>query len=150
MWWTYHLSSFTLFPKLRLYEWNICKTNLYPKSHLKQSWLILKNQRITVNNAMKTRCLHFKRLCCCYQLQCYHIVIPGRGVNISTHRGRVTHICVVNLTIIGSVNGLSPGRRQAIIWINAGILYIEPLGINFNGWKTIKIMRAYLRWIWSN
>ena len=31
-----------------------------------------------------------------------------------THWGRVTHICVANLTIIGSDNGLSPGRRQAI------------------------------------
>ena len=32
-----------------------------------------------------------------------------------THWGRVTHICVGNLTTIGSDNGLSPGRRQAII-----------------------------------
>ena len=45
-----------------------------------------------------------------------------------THRGRVTHICVGNLTIIGSHNGLSPRRRQAIIWSNAGELLIEPLG----------------------
>ena len=49
-----------------------------------------------------------------------------------THWGRVTHICVGNLTIIGSDNGLSPGRRQAIIWTNAGILSIGPLGTNFN------------------
>ena len=41
-----------------------------------------------------------------------------------THWGRVTHICVSKLTIIGSDNGLSPGRRQAIIWTNAGILLI--------------------------
>ena len=45
-----------------------------------------------------------------------------------THWGRVTHICVRKLTIIGSDNGLSPGRRQAIIWTNAGILLIGPLG----------------------
>ena len=38
-----------------------------------------------------------------------------------THWGRVTHICVGNLTIIGSDNGLSPGRRQAITWTNVGI-----------------------------
>ena len=38
-----------------------------------------------------------------------------------THWGRVTHICVGNLPIIGSDNGLSPDRRQAIIWTNAGI-----------------------------
>ena len=43
-----------------------------------------------------------------------------------THWGWVTHICVDNLTIIGSDNGLSPGRRQAIIRTNAGILLIEP------------------------
>ena len=49
-----------------------------------------------------------------------------------THWGRVTHICVGKLTIIGSDNGLSPGRRQTIIWTNAGILLIGPLGTNFS------------------
>ena len=49
-----------------------------------------------------------------------------------THCGRVTHICVGNLTIIGPDNGLPPGRRQAIIWTNAGILLIEPLRTNFS------------------
>ena len=49
-----------------------------------------------------------------------------------THWGRVTHICVGKPTIIGSDNGLSPDRRQAIIWTNAGILLIGPLGTNFN------------------
>ena len=49
-----------------------------------------------------------------------------------THWGRVTHICVSTQTIIGSDNGLSPGRRQAIIWTSAGILLIGPLGANFN------------------
>ena len=44
----------------------------------------------------------------------------------------MTHICVGKLTIIGSDNGLSPGRRQSIIWISAGILLIGPLGTNFN------------------
>ena len=47
-----------------------------------------------------------------------------------THWGRVTHICVTKLTIIGSDNGLPPGRRQAIIWTNAGILLIGALGTN--------------------
>ena len=49
-----------------------------------------------------------------------------------SHWGRVTHICVGKLTIIGSVNGLSPGRRQAIIWTNAGILLFGPLRSNFS------------------
>ena len=42
------------------------------------------------------------------------------------HWGRVTHICVGNLNIIGSDNGLSPVQRQAIIWRNVGILLIGP------------------------
>ena len=53
-------------------------------------------------------------------------------ISCLTHWGRVTHICVSKLTIIGSDNGLSPDRRQAIIWTNAGILLIGPLGTNFS------------------
>ena len=49
-----------------------------------------------------------------------------------THWGRVTHICVDDLTTPGSDNGLSPGRRQAIIRTNAGILLIGPLATNFS------------------
>ena len=37
----------------------------------------------------------------------------------------MTHICVGNLTNISSDNGLSPGRHQTIIQINAGILLIR-------------------------
>ena len=57
---------------------------------------------------------------------------PSISVGNLTHWGRVTHICVSDLTIIGSDNGLSPGRRQAIIWSNAGILLIRTLGTNFS------------------
>ena len=49
-----------------------------------------------------------------------------------THWGRVKHICIGNLTIIGSENGLSPGERKAIIWTSAIILLIESLGTNFS------------------
>ena len=49
-----------------------------------------------------------------------------------THWGRVTQICVGKLTNIDSDNGLAPSRRQAIIWTNAGILLIGPLGTNFS------------------
>ena len=48
----------------------------------------------------------------------------------SLHWGRLTHICVGKRNIIGSDNDLSPGRRQAIIWTNAGLLSIWPLGTN--------------------
>ena len=45
----------------------------------------------------------------------------------------MTHICVGTNTNIGSDNGLSPGRCQAIFWTNAGILLIGPPGTNFSG-----------------
>ena len=56
----------------------------------------------------------------------------GKLGSALTHWGRVTHICVSKLTIIGSENGLTPGRHQAIIWTNAGILLVGPLGTNFD------------------
>ena len=51
------------------------------------------------------------------------------GLNELIHWDRVTdiYICVRKLTIIGQDNGLSPGRRQAIIWTNAGMFLIGPL-----------------------
>ena len=51
--------------------------------------------------------------------------------NTLTRRGRVRHICVSKLRIIGSDNGLLPGQHQAIIKTNAGILLIGPFGTNF-------------------
>ena len=54
------------------------------------------------------------------------------GANELTHWSRVSHICISKITIIGSDNGLSPGRRQAIIWTSVGILLIGPLGTNFS------------------
>ena len=39
---------------------------------------------------------------------------------------------VSKLSMIGSDNGLAPGRRQAIIRTNSGILLIGPFGTNFN------------------
>ena len=61
----------------------------------------------------------------------------------------MTHICVSNLTIIGSDNGLSPGRRQAIFWTNAGILLIRSLGTNFSeiliGIQTFLFTKTHLK-----
>ena len=55
----------------------------------------------------------------------------GRWVNSSRPIDACT--CVSNLTIIGSDNGLSPDRCQAIIWTNAEILFIWAIEANFNG-----------------
>ena len=70
-----------------------------------------------------------------------------------THWGRVTHICVGNLTIIGSDNGLTPARRQAITWTNVGILLIGPIGTNFSE-KLIEIhtftfKKIHLNVVWK-
>ena len=56
----------------------------------------------------------------------------------------MTNICVANLTIIDSDNDLSPGRHQAIIWTNDGILLIGLLGTHFSE-VLIKIHTASFR-----
>ena len=66
----------------------------------------------------------------CSKLCCYIVKLHYKSY--LTHWDRVTHICVGKLTIIVSDNGLSPERRQAIIWTNAGILLIGPLETNFS------------------
>ena len=43
------------------------------------------------------------------------ICIANTMGELSTRWGRVTHVCDSKLPIPGSDNGLSPGRRQAII-----------------------------------
>ena len=62
--------------------------------------------------------------------QCWGMI--GNINTCLTHWGRETHICISKLTIIGSDNGLSPDRCQAIIWTSAGILLIGHLGTNFS------------------
>ena len=69
-----------------------------------------------------------------YDIKCkwiWYFCQPNSAHNGLTHWGRVAHICVSKLTIIGSDNGLLPGRRQAIIWANAVILLVRPMGTNF-------------------
>ena len=76
----------------------------------------------------------------------HHVLILIRPL---THWVRVTHICVGKLTIIGSDNGLSPARRQAIVWTNVGLLLIGPLGTNFSeiliGIQTFSFKKMHLK-----
>ena len=81
--------------------------------HIRDAWFILKNSLYSHRNMFS--CIYY-----------YDFSRP------LTHWGRVTHICVSKQTSIGSDNGLSPDRRQAIIWTNVGILLIGPLGTNFS------------------
>ena len=86
---------------------------------------------------------------CCTSMSIWTIYMYLWPWSHLTHWGRVTHICIGNLTIIGSDNGLSPGRRQAIIWTNAGILSIGPLRNklqwNFNRNSNIFIQKMYFK-----
>ena len=59
--------------------------------------------------------------CAKFKLQ---ITLNGYRIAVNCRLDRVTHICVSNLTIIGSENGSSSGRCQTIIWTNGGILLI--------------------------
>ena len=64
--------------------------------------------------------------------------------------GRLTHICVGHLTIIGSDKCLSPGRRHAIIWTDAGILLIGPSETDFNEIIIKKIIHFHWKkFIWK-
>ena len=111
------------------------------------SWKLLWDQRpqtIRILHEWNTETPHFqsKRVLVPELLTCSRENrLPNRIIQITridqtlpilTHWGRVAHICVGNLPIIESDNGLSPCRRQAIIWTNAGLLLIGPLGTNFS------------------
>ena len=73
----------------------------------------------------------------------------GNPPSAITHWGRVTHICVGKLIIVGSDNGLSLGWRQAIIWTDAGIWITGPLATNFNeiliAIETFSFRKMYLK-----
>ena len=51
------------------------------------------------------------------------------------HAAELNHWGVNKLTVIGSNNGLLPGRHQAIIWTNAGILLIRTTFRNKLRWN---------------
>ena len=68
---------------------------------------------------------------------------------VLTYWGRVTHTCIGKLTIIGSGNGLSPGRQQAIIWTSTVMLLTRALGTNFSeisiGIQTFSFQKMHLK-----
>ena len=110
--------------------WKYCIT-LAPSHYLNQYWLIISKIYLVVAfiwGQFRKRYLSHHSLKSAYLKLNWNF----SGANELTHWGRVTHICVSKLTIIGSDNGLSPDQRQAIIWTNAGILLIGPLGTNFS------------------
>ena len=79
----------------------------------------------------------------------YNLAKMCAYLTMLTHWGQVMYLCVGKLTTIGSDNGLSPGRRQAIIWTSAGILLIGPLGTNCSeiliGIQTLSFKKIHLK-----
>ena len=65
------------------------------------------------------------------------------------HWGRVMDNCLSKLTIIGSDNGLSPDKCQAIIWTSAGVLLTGPLETNLReiliGIQTFSLKKMHLK-----
>ena len=109
----------------------IIRTN-YCHTYVIKSWLTT----ICIcpsTSPYKTPCIFHRLHATCQQLPYYKHIREASVAHIQlTHWGLVTHICVGKLAIIGSDNGLSPGRRQAIIWTHAGLLLIWLLETNFN------------------
>ena len=70
-------------------------------------------------------------MCWCTKSHTVRLLIHLSGNIDGNQWGQMTHVCVRKLTTIGSDNGLVPGRRQDIIWTNAGILFIEQTSMKF-------------------
>ena len=75
---------------------------------------------------------------------------PQSNHCLITHWGRVMHISVSKLISIVPDNGLPPGRHQTIIWTNAGILLIEPVGTTFGDFFKSRFIHFHTRkCIWN-
>ena len=121
-------------------------------------WKLLPNYRVIANREWELICLKNKaylflpmhiamlqdEFIILYDIQRNKTAISSSAM-LLTHWGRVTHICVGNLTIIGSDNGVSTYRCQAIIWSNAGILSIGHAGTSFS-----EIMFFTFDVVWRN
>ena len=136
IWWRQYVNAVWVSTLRNIFQWNFYRNSSISKSHLQRGSHFVHDS------------IHHYHLCWRYDnTRCMHACIIWN--HPLTHWGRVTHICVSKLTIMGSDNGLSPGRRQAIIWTNAGILLIGPLGTNFSeilvGIQTFSFRKMHLK-----
>ena len=64
------------------------------------------------------------------------------------------HLCASKIIMIATDNGVSPGRRQAIICTSAGKSLIGPLGSNFSeiliGIQTFSFEEMQLKMSYAN
>ena len=71
-------------------------------------------------------------------------IIPASATDFSVNPSPPSAAYSMNRVSIGSDNGLSPNRHQAIIWTSSGLLSIGPLGTNFSG-ILIKIKKLFVQ-----
>ena len=79
----------------------------------------------------------------------YRGIVPLEYLKLIEAVWRIHVYVPLKWVIIGSDNGVSPVRRQTIIWTNAGILLIGPLGTNFSeiliGIQTFSFKKLHLK-----
>ena len=109
----------------RLSHWDLNKTSVILMK--KKKWLDLPQQNVSHSDEKKKKWLDFMS-----KILYIFSEIFLRMCSLSCVINSLRPSDAYNLTIIGPDNGLSPGRRQAIIWTNAGILLIGPWGTNFS------------------
>ena len=114
--------SFLQFPFKLLWKYWHLQVAIYALRAI--SWIVLEPihqiSQFVINSNLK------------YEATCWIRLNMSISIEFLTPWGRVMHICIGNLTVIGTDNGLSPGWCQAIIRTNAEILLSEPLETNFN------------------
>ena len=138
-----------IFVLIPLKQASVLVNYLHVRIKSEESWLIppsLLHDCMIVKYIISVYCVHcmlfyinkYISVKLCYSIMIiwmHHrnfLLISIHTAYLLTHWGRVTHICVSIVIIIGSDNGLLPGQHQAIIWTNAGTLLIGPLGINLS------------------
>ena len=121
---------------------------LAPLTELTKCLTLLSSQRILWKMSVDIQKYHTKPYMANHN-ETKFIIIRIILVSLLIHWGRVMHICVIKLTIIGSDNGLLPGRHQTIIWTNDGILLRWPLWTNFSeiliGIQTFSFKKMHLK-----
>ena len=104
-----------------------------PKEELEENFVKFMQDSKTYGTFVLCHCdFHIRNIVYDENTGKYKMIDYYLQIFVLTHWGRVTYICVGDLTIIGSDNGLSPVRRQATIWTNVGMLLIWSLGTNLN------------------
>ena len=98
-----------------------------PKEEVEENFIKFMQDSKTYGTFVLSHCdFHIRNIVYDENTGKYKMIDYYRQIFVLTHWGRVTYICVGDLTIIGSDNGLSPVRRQAIIWTIVGMLLIGP------------------------